>query len=94
MGLQELAEGIILQSIEDLWSEDLSEECVDFFKGKEFRICAEISRMALIDQVTLLNMIKGVVEYRKKKTALKRSDHFRKGNPCRPPELTTTVSVW
>lgn len=66
MGLQELAEGIILQSIEDLWSEHLTGECMEFFRGKDFRICAELANMNLIDQVKLLNFVKGVIESRKK----------------------------
>ncbi len=66
MGLRELAEGIILQSIEDLWSEDLAGECMEFFRGRDFRICAELAKMNLIDQVKLLNLVKEGIECRRK----------------------------
>ena len=62
MGMQGLAEGIIMQSIEDLWNENLRDECVAFFKGKEFRICAEIAGMGLDDQVKVLTLVKGILD--------------------------------
>ncbi len=33
MGLKGLAEGIILQSIDDLWVKHHNEDCIAFFKG-------------------------------------------------------------
>jgi hypothetical protein len=44
MGLRELAEGIILQSIEDLSDQNLREDCITFFKGADFITCAELAR--------------------------------------------------
>lgn len=72
MSLRKLAEGIILQSIEDLWNEDCREDCITFFKGKDFRLCAEVAGMDLSDQVRLLNLVKGSIEsmrYGRKKKA-------------------------
>jgi hypothetical protein len=73
MGVKGLAEGIILQSIEDLWNEDLRDECIAFFKGKEFSICAEIAGMNLADQITLLGLVKGIVNDKDKGTKQKKA---------------------
>lgn len=62
MGLRELAEGIILQSIEDLSDRNLREGCIAFFKGNDFTICAELAAMDVADQVKLLTMVKCSVE--------------------------------
>lgn len=62
MGLKSLAEGIILQSMEDLWKEETRNDSIAFFKSKEFGICAELAGMNLIDQLKVLRMVKGVVD--------------------------------
>jgi hypothetical protein len=61
MSIKGLAEGIILQSIEDLWSESHRGECIAFFTGREFSICAEMAGMDLPDQLKVLNLVKTVV---------------------------------
>jgi len=61
MSVKGLAEGIILQSVEDLWSENHRGECIAFFTGREFSICAEIAGMNLPDQLKLLNLVKTAV---------------------------------
>jgi hypothetical protein len=68
MGVKSLAEGIILQSIEDLWSNEHSRESLDFFSGGEFGSCAEMAGMSLLEQVRLLRMVKEVVDYQKSNT--------------------------
>ena len=73
MGVKGLAEGIILQSIEDLWNENLRDECIAFFKGKEFSICAEIAGMNLADQIKLLGLVRGIVSDGGKRTEQKRT---------------------
>jgi hypothetical protein len=67
MGLKGLAEAIILQSIEDLWDDRLKEDCVTFFKGKDFRACAEAAGLSVTAQVRLLHMVKDVIEYKNSK---------------------------
>lgn len=67
MGLKGLAEAIILQSIADMWDDQLKEGCVTFFKGKDFRTCAEAAGMTVADQVKLLHMVKDVIEYENRK---------------------------
>ena len=67
MGLKGLAEGIILQSIEDLWVKDHKEDCIAFFKGKGFRDCAEMAGMTTSDQIKLLNLVKNVIDNQREK---------------------------
>jgi hypothetical protein len=68
MGLKSLAEGIILQSIEDLWNSEHNGESLDFFSGGEFRACAEMAGMSLLEQVKILRMVKEVIDYQKSST--------------------------
>ena len=70
MSIKSLAEGIILQSLEDLWDTKLSNGSIDFFKGGDFRACAEMAGMSLLEQVKLLNMVKDVVDYHTGKVPL------------------------
>jgi hypothetical protein len=67
MGLKGLAEGIILQSIDDLWVKHLKEDCITFFKGKGFRDCAKMAGMTTSDQIKLLNLVKSVIENQREK---------------------------
>src|SRR5512140_1016027 len=71
MGLKGLAEGIILQSIDDLWDKHHREDCVTFFKGKGFRDCAEMAGMTTLDQIRLLNLVKDIIEKQGEKRKLK-----------------------
>jgi hypothetical protein len=68
MGLKSLAEGIIVQSMEDLWEDDLREDCVAFFRGEEFRTCAELADMSLNEQLKILDMVKVVLDRRSGKS--------------------------
>jgi hypothetical protein len=67
MGLRSLAEGIIVQSMEDLWDESLREDCITFFRSEEFRMCAELAGMGLSEQMKLLDMVKEVLDRRQAK---------------------------
>jgi hypothetical protein len=71
MGLKGLAEGIILQSIEDLWDKHHKDDCITFFKGKGFRDCAEMAGMTTSDQIKLLNLVKNIIENQREKRKLK-----------------------
>ncbi|MDA8079283.1 MAG: hypothetical protein M0Z79_10150 [Nitrospiraceae bacterium] len=66
MGIKGLVEGIILQSLEDLWHEGYRDDSVAFFKSKDFSMCADIAGMNLDDQVRMLKMVKGIVDHEKK----------------------------
>ncbi len=87
MGLKNLAEGIIVQTMEDLWDDDLREDCIEFFKGEEFRLCAELADMSLDDQLKLLDMVKGVLNSRNPR---KRND----GNSNSAGGKTHTRQKW
>lgn len=56
-GLAALAESIILQCLEDLWSPKERQASMDFFGGEGFRICAEAACMNSPQQFMLLGMI-------------------------------------
>lgn len=71
MRLKGLAEGIILQSMEDLWDKRHKEDCIAFFKGKGFRDCAEMAGMTTSDQISLLNLVKDIIENQREKRKLK-----------------------
>ena len=62
MNIRNLAEAIILQSVEDLWDERRREDCRKFFAGEDYRLCASMADMNLSDQVKLLNMVKGLIQ--------------------------------
>jgi hypothetical protein len=78
MGFKSLAEGIIVQSMEDLWDDNLREGCILFFRSEEFRICAELAGFSLAEQVKLLDMVKEVLDCHK--TRKSPENGSRKGN--------------
>jgi hypothetical protein len=61
MGLKELAEGIILQSVEDPYNEDERQDCITFYGSNNFIICAEMAEMDTASQVGLLDFVKCVI---------------------------------
>lgn len=61
MSIEGLAEGIILQSMEDLWIKKYRKDCKDFFSGEGFYICADIAYIDLNDQVRLLNLVNEII---------------------------------
>ncbi len=60
-GVQSLMEGIILQSIEDLWIAEEEDDCINFFRGEGFGICADIACMNFHDQARLLNFANMII---------------------------------
>ncbi len=58
--LKSLAEAIILQSIEDLWSKTQQNESVKFFTGEGFRHCADMAGMGVVDRLRLIRMLRKV----------------------------------
>ena len=57
-----LMERIILQSIEDLWTDGEEDDCINFFRGEGFGICADIAGMNLHDQARLLNFANRIID--------------------------------
>jgi hypothetical protein len=62
--VKKLAEGIIIQSIEDLWSRKDRRDAIDFFDGDGVGICAELAEMSLYDEVRLFNIVNEVISSR------------------------------
>ncbi len=56
--LTALAEAIILQSLEDLWSKTQKNKSLEFFTGEGFHICAEMAGMKIMDRIRLLGMLR------------------------------------
>jgi len=54
-----IAEAVILQSMEDLYEEAHREESIEFFTGSGFAQCAEIAGMTQKEKAEVLNIIKG-----------------------------------
>ena len=57
--VKSLAEAIILQSMEDFWSNAYRNESIEFFKGEGFKVCAEIAGMGHEEQSKVLEMLTG-----------------------------------
>ena len=68
IGYKSLAEAVILQSIEDLWSPSHRDESKDFFEGDGFKICAEIAEMNSIKQFKFLYLLGGKTHARTSKS--------------------------
>jgi hypothetical protein len=80
MGLKELAEGIILQSIEDLYNADERQDCVTFSGSNNFIICAEMAEMDTASQVRLLDLVRCMIA-------------ASAGTAASPPELRCNRSL-
>ena len=52
-----LAEAVILQSIEDLWSPRCKRGSLLFFEGDGFALCSEIAGLSYIKQLSMLRML-------------------------------------
>lgn len=81
-GVRALAEGIILQSIEDLWCGVDEEELLRFFDGEGFNICAGLAGIDCAGRVRLLGLVRNAAENIcevRKRTGLRRA-----GSPVVP----------
>ncbi len=75
-----LAEAMILQSIEDLWSKTKRKRSLEFFMGEGFSLCADMAGMKVVDRLRLFRML------RKLDPRLFDSRHARKlGRSVNPP---------
>jgi hypothetical protein len=57
MNIKHLAEAVILQAIEDLWDQDDRAESIKFFAGEDFRTCASIAGIDIVEQIKILKML-------------------------------------
>ncbi len=62
MKVKHLAEAVILQAMEDLWSEEHREGCINFFTGEDFRNCASIAGMGTSEQIKILEMLDKLIK--------------------------------
>ncbi len=53
-----LAEAVILQSIEDLWSKTKRKRSIEFFTGEGFGLCADLAGMKVVDRLRLFRMLR------------------------------------
>ena len=52
-----LAEAVILQSIEDLWSPVCKRGSLLFFQGDGFILCSELAGISYVKQIVMLRML-------------------------------------
>jgi hypothetical protein len=57
VAVKELAEAVILQSIEDLWDKDRKEACGFFFCGQGFSFWADAAGIKIPDRRKLLSLV-------------------------------------
>lgn len=55
--VRQLAESIILQALEDLWSPLMSTESIRFFNGRGFELCSAMADMTAEERLKLLTMV-------------------------------------
>ena len=58
MRLKNLAEAIIVQSMEDLWNRNHKKESSQFFMGEGFRLASEMAGMSAVDRLRLLLILR------------------------------------
>jgi len=56
--MEMLAEAVILQAMEDLWSNFYGEESVEFFQGTGFNWYADMAGMSPYEKSSLLNLMR------------------------------------
>jgi hypothetical protein len=57
MSIRNLAEAIILQSVEDLWDAKQKNDCLTFFYGESFGMCAEMAGLNTHEQARMLQLV-------------------------------------
>jgi hypothetical protein len=62
MNTKGLAESIILQSLDDLWSKNHRKESENFFTGETFCLCADIAELNDLDQIKMRHMVGKVLK--------------------------------
>src|SRR5512135_2144169 len=56
--LAALAEAVILQTLEDLWSKPHKKKSLAFFTSEGFHICADIAGMKIADRLRLFRLLR------------------------------------
>lgn len=55
--VRQLAESIILQALEDLWSPLRSTESIRFFNGRGFQLCSAMADMTAEERLKLMTLV-------------------------------------
>ena len=58
--LAALAEAVILQTLEDLWSKAHKKKSLAFFTTEDFHLCADIAGMKIADRLRLLRLLRAL----------------------------------
>jgi hypothetical protein len=59
---RKIAEAIILQAVEDLWSAVHRQESIEFFTGEGFMICAQVVGLGTYEKLRLIQLIKKAIQ--------------------------------
>ena len=59
MGFRSLAEAVILQSLEDLWSPSYRKQSKEFFVGDGFKLYAEIAELTSLKKFKIIHLTGG-----------------------------------
>lgn len=59
MGIRQLAEAVILQSLEDLWDPYYRNGSKEFFSGDGYKICADIAEITCLKRYKILHLLGG-----------------------------------
>ena len=78
VALKSLVEGIILQSFADLWIAEENNDCIKFFMGEGFKICADIAGINLHDQIKLLDLANRTISLQAADRAREKSSTSKK----------------
>jgi hypothetical protein len=65
VGVRNLAEAVILQSLEDLCSEKDIRESIGFFRKDGFKLYAGIAQMSMAERIKLLKLVDGILKQRR-----------------------------
>jgi hypothetical protein len=56
-----LAEGIILQAVDDIFDDNQREDCIAFFRSKDFATLAEMAGLDRASQARLFDLVRHII---------------------------------
>lgn len=94
--IKNLAEAILLQTIEDIWDKNQQKTCLTFFNSRCFSLCADIAGISIHDRNKILSMIQQSLQ----KNSLDRTinsensdDIYHHNNYSHSRELSTFINL-
>jgi hypothetical protein len=76
--VKSLMERIILQSMEDLWVPGEKDDCMDFFRGEGFAICAAIAGLKTYDKAGLIDLVNRIFSFQAAKGRKRKNAEMKK----------------